>query len=242
MSRATIEISQPDGQLDGGGEVPEPRQHVPAVSLHQRSKLSMCLPALLMITMWTWPWLLATVLTAVHADRVHVLYPAIAQLLHLKVVAARLLIAAACGAILGLERKDADRPAGLRSLTLVSVGSALYTLGGVYGIDAGDPARVAAQVCTGVGFIGAGVIAKGSFRDPVRGVTTACAVWVSAALGVVAASGMWLFALYSTGLTVTILRISRWYNAFIRSKLAEVLKLREIAGEYTEGSVESIIS
>ena len=61
---------------------------------------------------------------------------------------------------------------------------------------------ITAQVCTGVGFIGAGVIAKGSFRDPVRGVTTACAVWVSAALGVVAASGMWLFALYSTGLTV----------------------------------------
>ena len=102
-------------------------------------------------------------------------------------------------------------------------------------------ARTAAQVCTGVGFIGAGVIAKGSFRDPVRGVTTACAVWVSAALGVVAASGMWLFALYSTGLTVTILRISRWYNAFIRSKVAEVLNLQELS-EYSEGEEDSLIS
>ena len=71
--------------------------------------------------------------------------------------------------------------------------------------------RAAAQICTGVGFIGAGVIAKGGGKSPVRGVTTACAVWVSAALGVVAASGMWLFALYSAGLSVTILRISRWY-------------------------------
>lgn len=75
--------------------------------------------------------------------------------------------------------------------------------------------RAAAQICTGVGFIGAGVIAKGGGKSPVRGVTTACAVWVSAALGVVAASGMWLFALYSAGLSVTILRISRWYNRLL---------------------------
>ena len=75
--------------------------------------------------------------------------------------------------------------------------------------------RAAAQICTGVGFIGAGVIVKGGGKSPVRGVTTACAVWVSAALGVVAASGMWLFALYSAGLSVTILRISRWYNRLL---------------------------
>ncbi|KAL1529955.1 hypothetical protein AB1Y20_000883 [Prymnesium parvum] len=217
---------------------PSVGEPLPPVPVHRRSKLSFVLPALLMVGMWTWPWLLSLLLSCARADRTRALYPALAQLTYLKVVAARLLVAAACGAVVGLERKDADRPAGLRSLTLVSSGSALYTLAGMYGIDAGDPARAAAQVCTGVGFIGAGVIAKGSFRDPVRGVTTACAVWVSAALGVVAAAGMWLFALYSTGLTVTILRISRWYNAFTRSQLAEVFNLTE----YKEGSVDSIIS
>ena len=96
-----------------------------------------------------------------------------------------------------------------------AAGSALYTLASIFGIEGGDSVRAAAQICTGVGFIGAGVIAKGGGKSPVRGVTTACAVWVSAALGVVAASGMWLFALYSAGLSVTILRISRWYNRLL---------------------------
>jgi putative Mg2+ transporter-C (MgtC) family protein len=74
-----------------------------------------------------------------------------------------------------------------------------------------SPPRDPPQVCTGCGFIGAGVIARGSARDPVRGVTTACAVWVSAALGVCSATGMPMFALYATGVTVSILRVSRWY-------------------------------
>ena len=175
-----------------------------------------------MIGLWSWPWLLTAVLHVLRIDTLGAMGAPLAQLAALKVVSARLLVAAGCGAVVGLERKDADRPAGLRSMTLVSAGSALYTLACIYGITNGDANRAAAQVCTGVGFIGAGVIAKGSFRDPVRGVTTACAVWVSAALGVVAASGLWLFAIYSCGLTVTILRISRWYNAFTRSKIAEV--------------------
>ena len=72
-------------------------------------------------------------------------------------------------------------------------------------------------MCTGVGFIGAGVIAKGSRgrkeAEPfVRGVTTACAVWVSASLGILAASGLELLALWATGLAVSILRLSRLYQ------------------------------
>lgn len=177
---------------------------------------------LLMLVFWSWPWALSFLLAQAmpaaavagaagpSAGLVSALSCMTQQLDMLEVVASRLLVAAACGAIIGLERKDADRPAGLRSMTLVSSGSALYTLACVFGIEGGDPVRAAAQVCTGVGFIGAGVIAKGSVRDPVRGVTTACAVWVSAALGVVAAAGMWLFAFYSTGISISILRISRW--------------------------------
>jgi len=144
----------------------------------------------------------------------------------LKSAGSRLLVAAAVGAIVGIERKDADRPAGLRSMTLVSTGSALYVLACLFGpgLSGGEAARAAAQVCSGVGFIGAGVIAKGSARDPVRGVTTACAVWCSAALGVVAASGQPLLALYSCGITVTILRVSRWYNAIVRSRVGVIVR------------------
>lgn len=146
------------------------------------------LPILLL---WLWPWFLDMVITSPVGHRLGIGHlAASSRILHLheqldtlKRISGRLLVASGCGAIIGLERKDADRPAGLRSMTLVSSGSALYTLACIYGIDKGDPARAAAQVCTGVGFIGAGVIAKGSGRDPVRGITTACAVWVSAALG-----------------------------------------------------------
>lgn len=140
------------------------------------------------VALWIWPWILEPFLSSSCAQR---LAPALSQQMvesasqvrELKVVVVRLLVASGCGAIIGVERKDADRPAGLRSLTLVSVGAALYTLSCTHGISRGDQARAAAQVCTGVGFIGAGVIAKGSIKDPVRGVTTACAVWVSAAIG-----------------------------------------------------------
>ena len=195
------------------------------------------IPVFLTIAIWGWPWVSDLALAA--ASRylpmptllVQPLAAARAQLAILKLVASRLLVATACGALIGLERKDADRPAGLRSMTLVSVGSALYTLAcgaaGPVGISGGDPVRAAAQVCTGVGFIGAGVIAKGSWRDPVRGVTTACAVWVSAALGVVSAAGMWPFAFYATGVSITVLRISRWYNSLLSTRLAGVIGLPE---------------
>lgn len=189
---------------------------------------------LLMLLLWSWPWALAALAgflplpAAVSRPQASAALALVsAQLETLRVVAARLLVATACGAVIGLERemtagtasgegsRELSRPAGLRSMTLVSAGSALYTLASIFGIEGGDSVRAAAQICTGVGFIGAGVIAKGGGKSPVRGVTTACAVWVSAALGVVAASGMWLFALYSAGLSVTILRISRWYNRLL---------------------------
>jgi putative Mg2+ transporter-C (MgtC) family protein len=184
-------------------------------------------PAFGMLLLWAWPYLLMPSLRQLVKLGVFPLAavePFFGQLEVLRTVSTRMLVAAGCGAIIGLERKDADRPAGLRSLTLVSTGSALYVLACMYSPEIfgrGDAARAAAQVCTGVGFIGAGVIAKGGGRgDPVRGVTTACAVWVTAAIGVAAAAGLHLLAFYSCGLTVTILRVSRWYNLITQSRVA----------------------
>lgn len=136
-----------------------------------------------LLLLWTWPWVLDAVRIRLTGGTAYANMFG-AQLRLVRKMSFRLLVASACGSVMGLERKSADRPAGLRSMTLVSVGSCLYTLAVIYGTHGGDPGRAAAQVCTGVGFIGAGVIWKGSdIKSPVRGVTTACAVWVSAALG-----------------------------------------------------------
>jgi putative Mg2+ transporter-C (MgtC) family protein len=106
----------------------------------------------------------------------------------------RMLLAFALGALLGYERERAGRPAGLRTFMMVTAGSAAFTLVSVYGFeDQGtvrDPARVAAQIVTGIGFLGAGTI----WRTPstVRGLTTAATIWFAAAVGMMAGSGLYL--------------------------------------------------
>lgn len=120
---------------------------------------------------------------------------------------ARLLVAALAGALIGLERRRAERPAGVRTLSLTALGAACFTLVSINGfIDLGtvrDPARVAAQVATGVGFIGAGTIMR--FGASIRGLTTATAIWVAAALGMAAATGMYVVALGGALLTFGVL-------------------------------------
>src|SRR5690349_12459167 len=94
----------------------------------------------------------------------------------------RLLLAAALGAVIGLEREYRRKPAGLRTNILIALGSALFTTVSVQlGQGGNTPDRVAAQIVTGVGFLGAGAILRG--RDHVTGVTTAATVWVNAAIG-----------------------------------------------------------
>lgn len=101
----------------------------------------------------------------------------------------------------GLERELRQKSAGLRTHTLVGVGSALFTLVSQYGfaemtdVDL-DPSRIAAQVVSGVGFLGAGIIFVRS--DAVRGLTTAAAVWVTAAIGMAAGAGLPLLATATT--------------------------------------------
>ncbi|MGH9092960.1 MAG: MgtC/SapB family protein [Acidimicrobiales bacterium] len=108
-------------------------------------------------------------------------------------------------AAIGVEREIHQKNAGLRTHTLVGVGAALFVLLGKYGfsdvLEPGrvvvDPSRVAAQVVTGVGFLGAGLIFVR--RDSVRGLTTAAAVWVTAAVGAAAGAGLPVLAACATG-------------------------------------------
>jgi len=107
--------------------------------------------------------------------------------------------------VIGLEREIRQKSAGLRTHTLVGVGAALFTLISKYGfsdvLEPGrvvlDPSRVAAQIVTGVGFLGAGIIFVR--RDSVHGLTTAAAIWVTAAVGACAGAGLPILAVTATG-------------------------------------------
>src|SRR5205807_10036784 len=115
----------------------------------------------------------------------------------------RVLLAFILGGVVGFERQRVQRPAGLRTHMLVSAGSARFTVASVYGFEGlgtvRDPARLAAQIITGIGFLGAGTI----FRTgaTVRGLTTASSIWITAAIGLVAGLGMFWLALFTTLLT-----------------------------------------
>lgn len=105
--------------------------------------------------------------------------------------------AALCGAAIGLEREWKNKPAGFRTNILICLGSAMYMSVGLLVVHAGgegasDPARIAAQVVTGIGFIGAGCIIQE--RGRISGLTTAATIWVVAAIGIIAGAGFPIIA------------------------------------------------
>jgi putative Mg2+ transporter-C (MgtC) family protein len=127
----------------------------------------------------------------------------------------RLCFAVLIGAIIGLERQLKNKPAGLRTHMLVSLGSSVFTLitiqtGGVE-LSADSLSRVVQGIAAGVGFLGAGEILRESSQSSksseIHGLTSAAAIWVSAALGISAGCGLWQLGLMGTILTVIILHI-----------------------------------
>jgi uncharacterized membrane protein YhiD involved in acid resistance len=125
-------------------------------------------------------------------------------------VLVKLVLAVICGGIVGWQREAHDRPAGLRTHVLVCLGAAVYTLASMsFSGPNADPGRVAAQVATGMGFLGAGTIIR--HGNVVRGLTTAASLWAVAAIGLCVAIGgqVWWVAAISTVivlLTLTVLR------------------------------------
>ena len=117
----------------------------------------------------------------------------------------RLLIAVVLGALVGYERERAGKPAGVRTHGMVSLGAALFAVVSLHGFgNTGDPARVAAQIVTGIGFLGAGAILHQ--RSNVHGLTTAASLWVTAAIGLAVGVGMVFMSLATAILVFLLLR------------------------------------
>ena len=117
----------------------------------------------------------------------------------------RLLLAAFLGGILGAEREWRNKEAGLRTNILIAIGSALFTLMSIELTDGktGDTSRVAAQIVTGIGFLGAGAIMR--TNGGIQGLTTAATIWVNAAIGVAAGGGEYHLAVIATIITLAVL-------------------------------------
>ena len=140
-------------------------------------------------------------------------------------LALRLIGAAAFGGLIGFEREYNEQPAGFRTHILVTVGAALFTIAGAYGV-AGfaeadvvrfDPTRVAAQVVTGIGFLGAGAILR--YGINIRGLTTAASIWVTASIGVAVALGNWIAAALTTFIALASLFLLRPIGRTLRRTL-----------------------
>jgi putative Mg2+ transporter-C (MgtC) family protein len=107
-------------------------------------------------------------------------------------MALRLLLAAVLGALIGLQRESVGKPAGARTLGLISVGAAMFSVISILSFPGGDPSRIAAGVVTGIGFLGAGAILHR--HGGVEGLTTAATIWVAAGVGLAAGAGQYIIA------------------------------------------------
>lgn len=134
-------------------------------------------------------------------------------------LAMRLTVGLILGAIIGFERELHRQPAGFRTHSLVSLGAALFTVVSAFGFggDLADPTRIAAQIVSGIGFIGAGTILQ--YRGHIRGLTTAASLWSVAAIGTAAGAGLYVVAIVGTVLILVILSVLDNVERFARRRL-----------------------
>lgn len=146
----------------------------------------------------------------------------------------RLALAGVLGAIIGLERELRGYPAGIRTLALVTLGAALFT--DASQIFDGDRGRVAAQIVTGIGFLGAGVIFREGYT--VRGITTAATIWASAAIGMAIGLELYIVAVLGTILVFALLEarpLTRRFERVIGPRERSVREaLEDLVGDSRE--------
>lgn len=134
-------------------------------------------------------------------------------------LALRLTAGLVLGAVIGFERELHRQPAGFRTHSLVALGAALFTIISAHGFSGPmvDPTRIAAQIVSGIGFIGAGTILH--HRGSVRGLTTAASLWSVAAIGTAAGAGLIAMAVVGTVLILVVLAVLDRIEAFATRRL-----------------------
>lgn len=133
-------------------------------------------------------------------------------------IALRLLISFAIGTAIGLEREYRSKSAGLRTMIIICLGSTIFTEISLH-IGGGSPDRIAANIVTGIGFLGGGVIFKDGLT--VTGITTATTIWISAALGMAVGAGEYFIAIVGSGVVLVVLTlmekiqglVERWHQS-----------------------------
>lgn len=139
-------------------------------------------------------------------------------------IVARLTVAALAGAIIGVNRDLHRKPAGLRVLALVAMGAAAVTVAGTIAAEPSDPHasvfRTVQGVLSGIGFLGAGIIMRGSSANDVHGLTTATALWVACIVGIIYGMGQWTLGSLCFVLTMAILVIGRPLEKFVNDRVA----------------------
>ncbi|MBE6127912.1 MAG: MgtC/SapB family protein [Erysipelotrichaceae bacterium] len=144
----------------------------------------------------------------------------------------------AAGVLIGYERRNRAKEAGIRTHSMVALGSCLLMLISKYGfrdIGTGDPARVAAQVVSGIGFLGAGVIFVR--HDVVQGLTTAAGIWATSALGLCFGAGMYVMGVVATVLMVVVQHLFRLFLP--RSSINVVLEMKVYMTE--DGGINDVV-
>jgi putative Mg2+ transporter-C (MgtC) family protein len=128
----------------------------------------------------------------------------------------RLGAAVLAGALIGFDREVRNKPAGLRTMALVALGSAVFVVATASAATVDSASRVVQGVITGVGFLGAGSIIRGRTEESVRGLTTAASIWLAAAVGVACGLALWSIVLISCafGLLILVIEpVERWLKA-----------------------------
>jgi putative Mg2+ transporter-C (MgtC) family protein len=152
-------------------------------------------------------------------------------------ISVRLVVASVLGAAIGLEREIHAHPAGMRTHLLVSLGSAAFTVLSIFFFETPaapngslptDPSRIAAQIVSGIGFLGAGAILK--YGTSVRGLTTAASLWATAGVGMAAGAGAWFVAVVTTVLIVFSLGPLNWVISRFRLSQNQLFRVRVLTG------------
>lgn len=146
----------------------------------------------------------------------------------------RLLLAVVLGGLLGVERSKKNQAAGVRTFSLVCLGSALVIMTNEFiciRCGGGDTSRMAAQVISGIGFLGAGTIIVTS-NNRIKGLTTAACLWISAVLGLCIGSGLLVISLFCFIITMAVLRIFEYYNEWLLKNNPQIILYLEVDSKH----------